>query len=107
MEKKNLDWGNLGFNYQPTDKRYSALWKDGAWQPGGLIDDPIVHISESAGVLQYAQAGFEGLKAYTAEDGRIVCFRPDLNAQRLAATCDRLHMPVFRRIDSSKPWSCW
>ena len=93
MEKKNLDWANLGFNYQPTDKRYSALWKDGAWQPGGLIDDPFVHISESAGVLQYSQAGFEGLKAYTTEDGRIVCFRPDMNAKRLADTCDRLHMP--------------
>ena len=95
MEKKNLDWANIGFNYQPTDKRYSALWKDGAWQPGGLIDDPFVHISESAGVLQYSQAGFEGLKAYTTEDGRIVCFRPDMNAKRLAATCDRLHMPVI------------
>ena len=93
MEKKNLDWANIGFNYQPTDKRYSALWKDGAWQPGGLIDDPFVHISESAGVLQYSQAGFEGLKAYTTEDGRIVCFRPDMNAKRLADTCDRLHMP--------------
>ena len=93
MEKKNLDWANLGFNYQPTDKRYSALWKDGAWQPGGLIDDPFVHISESAGVLQYSQTGFEGLKAYTTEDGRIVCFRPDMNAKRLADTCDRLHMP--------------
>lgn len=95
MEKKNLDWANMGFNYQPTDKRYSALYKDGAWQPGGLIDDPFVHISESAGVLQYSQTGFEGLKAYTTEDGRIVCFRPDMNAKRLIETCNRLHMPAI------------
>ena len=95
MEKKNIDWANLGFTYQPTDKRFSAMWRNGAWEEGRLIDDPTVHISESAGVLQYAQTGFEGLKAYTTEDGRIVCFRPDMNAQRLTDTCERLHMPAF------------
>ena len=95
MEKKNIDWANLSFAYQPADKRFSAVWRDGAWTELGLIDDPIVHISESAGVLQDAQTGFEGLKAYTTADGRVVCFRPDMNAKRMADTCDRLHMPVF------------
>ena len=52
-------------------------------------------LNECAGVFQYAQTCFEGLKAYTTEDGRIVCFRPDLNAQRLKDSCERLEMPVF------------
>ena len=52
-------------------------------------------ISECAGVLQYAQTCFEGLKAYTTEDGKIVCFRPDLNAARMKDSCERLVMPVF------------
>lgn len=92
---KNIDWSNLGFAYIETDKRYVSNYKDGAWDEGALVDDPMVTMSECACVLQYAQTCFEGLKAYTTEDGRIVCFRPDLNAQRMADTCKRLEMPVF------------
>lgn len=95
MEKKNIDWGNLGFAYMPTDKRYVANYKDGAWDEGTLSDDPMISMSECACVLQYAQTCFEGIKAYTTEDGRIVTFRPDLNAKRMADSCRRLQMPVF------------
>ena len=95
MEKKNIDWSGLGFGYHDTDKRFVANYKDGAWDEGALIDDPMITMSECAGVLQYAQTCFEGLKAYTAEDGHIVCFRPDLNAERMANTARRLEMPAF------------
>ncbi len=95
MEKKNIDWSGLGFGYHDTDKRFVANYKDGAWDEGALIDDPTITMSECAGVLQYAQTCFEGLKAYTAEDGHIVCFRPDLNAERMANTARRLEMPAF------------
>lgn len=95
MEKKNIDWGSLGFGYIPTDYRFVANYKDGAWDEGGLTADSTVVISECAGVLQYAQTVFEGLKAYTTEDGHIVCFRPDLNAARIEQSAARLEMPVF------------
>lgn len=95
MEKKNIDWGNLGFSYMPTEKRYVSNYKDGAWDEGALTEDATVTISECAGVLQYAQTVFEGLKAYTTEDGHIVTFRPDLNAERLEQSAKRLEMPVF------------
>lgn len=95
VEKKNIDWGSLGFSYVETDKRFVANYKDGAWDGGALIDDATVHISECAGVLQYSQSCFEGLKAYTTEDGHIVCFRPDLNAARMKDSCERLVMPVY------------
>lgn len=95
MEKKNIDWGNIGFAYMPTDYRYVAHFKDGAWDAGELTTDPNVVINECAGVLQYAQTCFEGLKAYTTEDGRIVTFRPDLNAERMEQSAIRLRMPVF------------
>ncbi len=95
MEKKNIDWGNIGFAYMPTDYRYVAHFKDGAWDAGELTTDPNVVINECAGVLQYAQTCFEGLKAYTTEDGRIVTFRPDLNAERMEQSAERLRMPVF------------
>ena len=92
---KDIDWGSLGFGYVQTDKRFVANFKDGAWDEGALVDDPMVTMSECAGVLQYAQTCFEGLKAYRTEDGRIVTFRPDLNAARMADSCRRLEMPVF------------
>ena len=95
MEKKNIDWSNIGFGYIKTDKRYVSNFKNGAWDEGTLTDDANIVLSECAGVLQYAQTVFEGLKAYTTEDGRIVCFRPDLNASRMADSAKRLEMPVF------------
>ncbi len=95
MEKKNLDWSNLGFGYVKTDKRYVSRFRNGAWDEGTLTEDATVTISECAGVLQYAQTCFEGLKAYTTEDGRIVTFRPDLNGERMEQSARRLEMPVF------------
>ena len=95
MAKKDLDWGNIGFSYRTTDQRYVADFKDGQWQEGYLTEDPRVVINECAGILQYCQECFEGLKAYTTEDGSIVTFRPDLNAQRMADSAKRLEMPPF------------
>ena len=95
MEKKNIDWGNLGFGYMETEKRFVSNYKNGAWDEGVLTGDATVTISECAGVLQYAQTCFEGMKAYTTEDGHIVTFRPDLNAERMKDSCERLQMPVF------------
>ena len=95
MAKKDIDWNNLGFGYVKTDKRYVSNFKNGAWDDGALIEDDQITMSECACVLQYAQTVFEGLKAYTTEDGRIVCFRPDLNASRMADSAKRLEMPAF------------
>lgn len=95
MEKKNIDWGNLGFTYIETDQRYVSHYKNGAWDEGAMTSDSNVAINECACVLQYAQTCFEGLKAYTTENGHIVMFRPDLNAKRMADTAVRLQMPAF------------
>ena len=92
---KQIDWSNLGFGYVQTDYRYVSVYKNGAWDEGTLTDDPTVSLNECAGVFQYAQTCFEGLKAYTTVDGRIVCFRPDLNAARMADSARRLEMPTF------------
>lgn len=97
MEKKNINWSDLGFEYQQTELRYVSNYKDGAWDEGGLTSDANVVINECAGVLQYAQTVFEGLKAYTTEDGRIVTFRPDLNAERLIASSERLEIPAITK----------
>ncbi len=95
MEKKDIDWGSLGFAYTPTSYSYVCNYKDGAWEEGGLTPDHSVQLSECSGILHYCQECFEGLKAYTTEDGRVVCFRPELNAERMYTTAERLCMPPF------------
>lgn len=93
MTKKEIDWSNLGFSYQPIAKRFVATYKNGQWDEGNLVDDPNITINESAGVLQYAQTCFEGLKAKYSKDGNLVVFRPELNAKRMYETCERLCIP--------------
>ena len=95
MEKKNIDWANLGFGYVQTEKRFVSNFKNGAWDEGLMTEDANIVINECAGVLQYAQTVFEGMKAYTTEKGNIVIFRPDLNATRMADSARRLEMPVY------------
>ena len=105
MEKKNIDWGNIGFGYVQTDLRYVSNFKNGAWDEGTLTTDANITMNECACVLQYAQTCFEGMKAYTTEDGKIVCFRPDLNAVRMEESAKRLKMPPFpaeRFLDAIK-----
>lgn len=95
MESKNIDWSNLGFSYMQTDYRYVCRYRDGQWDEGGLETDANITLNECACVFQYCQACFEGLKAYYTKDGHIVCFRPDLNGQRMEDTARRLEMPPF------------
>ncbi len=97
MSAKNIDWSNLGFGYVKTDWRYVSNYSNGAWDEGELSDQDMITMSECAGVLQYAQTCFEGLKAYTTADGRVVCFRPDLNAERMIESCERMKMPIFSK----------
>ncbi|HBN12937.1 MAG TPA: branched chain amino acid aminotransferase [Clostridiales bacterium] len=95
MSVMDINWKNLGFGYIKTPYRYVSDFKDGKWDDGKLTQDDKVVLSECAGVLQYSQSVFEGLKAYRTKDGKIVTFRPDLNAARMADSAKRLEMPVF------------
>ncbi|MBP3710740.1 MAG: branched-chain amino acid aminotransferase [Treponema sp.] len=94
-QSKAIDWANLPFSYVKTSKRFVATYKNGKWSNGTLTSDDTITLSECAAVLQYAQTCFEGLKAYTTEDGRIVAFRPNLNGERMENSCRGLEMPVY------------
>ncbi len=95
MAKADIDWDRLGFAYRALPQRYVANYADGQWDEGGLSSDATVTISECAGILQYCQEVFEGLKAYETADGHIVAFRPDLNAARMYDSAAYLEMPSF------------
>lgn len=93
MTSKTVDWNSLGFHYTKTDTRFICNYTDGKWDEGRLSEDANVVLNESAGILQYCQQVFEGMKAYRWKDGSIVCFRPDLNAERMYDSAQRLEMP--------------
>ncbi len=90
---KDIDWANLIFEYYPVDYRFVADYKDGKWNEGRLSKDSTVHINECAGVLQYAQAVFEGMKVFRNIDGKIMAFRPYENAKRMFDSATRLAIP--------------
>ena len=92
---EKLDYAHLGFAYHVPEKRYVSNYRNGAWDKGCLSEDSNVVLNESAGILQYCQQVFEGMKAYRWKDGSIVCFRPDLNAERMFQSAAFLEMPCF------------
>ncbi len=92
-DKKALDWANLGFQYQRTDFRFTANWENGSWNEGRLTDSECIVVHEGAPALHYAQQCFEGMKAQTAADGRVLLFRPELNSERMNLAASRLLMP--------------
>ncbi|MAM70611.1 MAG: branched chain amino acid aminotransferase [Gammaproteobacteria bacterium] len=112
--RKALDWQNLGFEYTKTDYRFSAVYENGSWSEGELLTSEMIQIHEGAPALHYAQQCFEGLKAQTAKDGRVLLFRPELNAQRMQNTAERLSMPavpeelfikgVMQAVSANQAW---
>ena len=92
IQKVDLNWSKLTFSYVKTDKRYRAHWKNGYWDKGQLTEDSKLHIDEGACALHYGQQCFEGLKAFTTKDGRVVLFRPLENAKRMQRSANALLM---------------
>ena len=91
---KDIDWDKLTFSLTPTDTMYVATTTaEDPWMPGDLRPYGNISISPAAGVLNYGQGLFEGMKAYRTAKDRVVFFRPDENARRMQRGADRLKMP--------------
>jgi len=65
------------------------------WFDSRIVPYGPILMEPSAMVFHYGQELFEGLKAYKAEDGRVLLFRPELNAKRSNDTCERICMPTI------------
>ncbi|XP_057491669.1 branched-chain amino acid aminotransferase 2, chloroplastic-like [Actinidia eriantha] len=93
-ELADIDWDNLGFAITPTDYMYIMKCSEGqSFTKGELQRFGNIELSPAAGVLNYGQGLFEGLKAYRKHDGRIILFRPEENALRLMMGAERMCMP--------------
>jgi len=87
-----LDWQQLGFGYLPTTGYVQVEYKDGAWGAVEVKTDPYLSLHIAANCLHYGQACFEGMKAFRTCDGRVVIFRPEMNARRMQLSAERLCM---------------
>lgn len=91
-----IDFDHLSFSITPADTMYLNKCKAGGdWDKGAFLPYGNISISPAAGVLNYGQGLFEGLKALRTRDGRVVLFRPSENGQRLNESARRICMPVF------------
>ncbi|KFK28461.1 hypothetical protein AALP_AA8G517300 [Arabis alpina] len=94
-ELADIDWDNIDFGLKPTDYMYEMKCsRDGEFSKGGLIRFGNIEINPSAGVLNYGQGLFEGMKAYRKQDGNILLFRPEENAIRMRNGAERMCMPT-------------
>ncbi|EXB78255.1 Branched-chain-amino-acid aminotransferase 3 [Morus notabilis] len=106
VELADIDWDNLGFGFLPTDYMYVMRCPQGGnFSRGELQRFGNIELNPSAGVLNYGQGLFEGLKAYRKEDGNILLFRPEENASRMRLGAERMCMPsptVEQFVDAIK-----
>jgi branched-chain amino acid aminotransferase len=94
MPKASLDWPNLPFGYQRTDRNLRFHWRNGAWDQGTMTADETIPVHIAATGLHYGQQCFEGLKAFETRAGDVVVFRVDENAKRLNRSCLKIKMPA-------------
>ena len=95
---QKIDWDNLGFDVLETRSMYKANCRIGEeWKLGGLIPYGTIELSPAAGVLNYGQGCFEGTKAYRTIKNKVVLFRPEMNAKRMAMSTRRLCIPEMNK----------
>ncbi len=105
MMKQKIPDDQLTFGTEFTDRMLLREYKNGAWQPARIMPFQNFSLSPAALVFHYGQAIFEGLKAFRQNNGRIVLFRPDMNAERMWNSAKRLVMPPLDKeffVDSIK-----
>ena len=83
----------LGFGQCMAPVMFRADCADGRWSAGELLPYGPIPVDPAAKVFHYAQAVFEGLKAYHVNQSRPVLFRPEMNWRRFNSSARRMLMP--------------
>lgn len=84
----------LGFGSIFTDHMFVMNYDEGeGWHDARIVPYGPVSLDPAAMCLHYGQEVFEGMKAYRADDGRVLLFRPDRNMARLNSSNERLCIP--------------
>ncbi|UGU17048.1 branched-chain amino acid aminotransferase [Sinomicrobium kalidii] len=90
-----VDFDNLTFGSVFTDHMFVCDYADGSWGTPQIIPYQPLQLDPSARVFHYAQAVFEGMKAYKDDNDEIWLFRPEENFKRINKSSERMAMPVF------------
>ena len=94
--KAKPDSANLGFGQHFTDHMFIMDYTEGqGWHDPRIVPYGPISLDPSAMIFHYGQGIFEGLKAYKAEDGRVLLFRPDRNMARVNVSNERLCIPAI------------
>ena len=87
---------SLGFGRHFTDHMFLMKWdRQSGWHDAKICPYHKFKLDPAAMVFHYGQIIFEGLKAYRAEDGRVLLFRPNKNLERINQSNERLCIPPF------------
>ncbi len=98
--KPKPDQNNLGFGNHFTDYMFVCEWnEDTGWHDARIEPYGPISLDPASMVLHYAQETFEGMKAYKSPEGKVLLFRPEMNAKRMANSNERLCMAVFPEAD--------
>ncbi len=90
-----IDFNNIPFGREFTDHMYVADYKDGVWSGMKIQSFGNFSIHPANIAWHYGQAIFEGMKATLSEDGTPILFRPELHADRINQSAERMCMPAF------------
>ncbi len=94
------DPGKLVFGKVFTDRMFTMKYnKNEGWHDAKIERYKSFELDPACCVLHYSQEIFEGLKAYASEDGRVLTFRPEMNARRMNRSARRLCMPEIPEED--------
>lgn len=113
--KVKPDPEHLGFGRHFTDYMLEMDYSvDDGWHDARIVPYGPITLQPAATVFHYGQEVFEGMKAYRAEDGRILLFRPEMNMRRMNQSCARLNIPaideafvteaIMKLVDVEKDW---
>jgi len=98
---KDLAFGNVFTDHMfVMDFREEKGWYDPRVEPYGPFP-----LDPATAVLHYAQALFEGLKAFRGRDGKIRLFRPQKHVERLNKTAHRMCIPALDPDLVLKSWT--
>lgn len=92
-ERSVTDTKSTPFGKQPTEHMFIAEYRDGEWHEARIIPFCDLVLSPLALCLHYGQTVFEGMKAFTMEDGSVNIFRPDKHYERFQKSLQRMCMP--------------
>ena len=85
-----------GFGRVFSDHMVTAVWTPAAgWHDGRVRPYGPLSLDPATQVFHYAQAIFEGFKAYRQPDGSVATFRPAANGERFVRSAQRMALPAL------------